>query len=113
VNDIGTILYGGSLVQGLSLLITIACWFWRRSPAAWIIQAWLLVIGAAACLLTAMVPAGQLFWRIGLSHAASCLANSDCRSEWLFCAGLLAALLSALAIQIFVFALTRSPQATR
>jgi len=112
VNDIGTILYGGFSVQGLSVAITIACWFWRRSSVAWIVQAWLLVIGGAACLLTAMVPAGQLFWRIGLSHVARCLANSDCRSEWLFCAGLLAASLSAFALQIFVFALTQRAQKT-
>jgi hypothetical protein len=112
VNDIGTILYGGFSLQGLLVLISIGCWFWRRRLVVLIVQVWLLMIGGVACLVTAMVPAGQLFWRIGLSNAGTCLANSDCRSEWLFCAGLLAVSLSALGVQIFVFALSRSAQAT-
>jgi hypothetical protein len=110
VNDIGTLLYGGLSLQGLLILLTIACWFWRRRLVVLIVQVYLLMIGGVACLIVAMIPAGQLFWRIGLSNAPSCLANSDCRSEWLFCSALLAVTVSALAIQILVFVQTRSAQ---
>ncbi|HEV8388995.1 MAG TPA: hypothetical protein VGQ35_04085 [Dongiaceae bacterium] len=112
MNDIGTILYGGLSFQGLLVLITIACWFWRRRPAVLIAQIYLLMIGGLVCLITAMPPVGQLFWRIGLSNAPHCLADSDCRSEWIFCAGWLAVSASALAIQIVVFVQGRSAQRT-
>ncbi|HEY1384886.1 MAG TPA: hypothetical protein VGF43_14795, partial [Dongiaceae bacterium] len=53
---------------------------------------------------TLLFPAAEILWRVGLSNVSRCFANVDCREDWLFCAKWIAASLSAIGIQIIMFA---------
>jgi hypothetical protein len=107
MNDVGIFLYGGLWAQGLLALAALILWFFRRRGWTPVIQAGLLVVGGFVCLLTLLFPAAEILLRIGLSNASDCLADPDCRSNWLFNAKWIAASLAAIGIQFVLFMLTR------
>jgi hypothetical protein len=107
MNDVGFFLYGGLSTQGLLALAALVSWFFRRRAWAPTIQAGLLVVGGLVCLLTLLFPAAEILLRIGLSNSPGCLADPNCRSNWLFNARWIAASVAAIGIQIVLFVLTR------
>ena len=113
MNHVGVFLYGGLWSQGLLALSALVLWFFRRRALTPVIQAGLLVVGGFVCLLTLLFPAAEILLRIGLSNASDCLADPDCRSNWLFCAKWIAASLAAIGVQFVLFVLTRqAPRST-
>lgn len=107
---VGYLLYYGLGVQILCVILGAGVLLARCRIVAQVWCGILLTISSVAAFFGGAMPALQLFYRIGISHLASCWSLEECRSDVIFCVTWLAAVMLLLSVLVVLCIASRQKQ---
>ena len=100
---VGIVFVFGTSVQVACVALSTMIWFIRRRirPGLW--APWPTGVGGLAGWISALFPASELLFRIGLSNLPTCVAQEACRDDVLFSAAWLFGALFLVGLQIWLY----------